>query len=240
MADSETLICCENLTKVYHQGQSEIRALDDVSFTIHAGEFVAIVGASGSGKSTLMNMLGGLDQPSSGEVYVDGVALSTLNSRQLAQFRNETVGFVFQQFQLLPKKTALQNVKLPLHYRRPRPDGETKMAEASLARVGLGDRTGHRPTELSGGQQQRVAIARALVGAPRLLLADEPTGALDSVTSADVMRLLQELNGQGLTILLITHDRDVAAYAGRVITFLDGKILSDKMNTTETQRARQR
>lgn len=231
MSGAQTLIRCDGLTKIYHQGSSEIRALDGVSFTINSGEFVAIVGASGSGKSTLMNMLGGLDQPSTGEVYVHGQALSGLSSRELAQFRNETVGFVFQQFQLLPKKSALQNVKLPLHYRRPRPDNETELAEASLARVGLGDRTSHRPTELSGGQQQRVAIARALVGEPHLLLADEPTGALDSKTSKDVMKLLRELNGQGLTIILITHDHDVADYADRVITFLDGKILSDKLNT---------
>ncbi|MEP1229977.1 MAG: ABC transporter ATP-binding protein [Litorimonas sp.] len=224
------LIKCESLTKIYNPGPNEIRALDDVSFEIKDGEFVAIVGSSGSGKSTLMNMLGGLDKPTSGTVRIGGAALSNMNGKQLAQFRNETIGFIFQQFQLLPKKSALQNVILPLHYRRPKESHMDKRASNSLTRVGLGDRMSHKPTELSGGQQQRVAIARALVGTPKLLLADEPTGALDSVTSEDVMGLLHTLNASGLTIILITHDHEVAAAARRTVTFKDGRILSDEPN----------
>lgn len=224
------LISCENLTKVYNPGPNEIRALDDVSFDIADGEFIAIVGSSGSGKSTLMNMLGGLDKPTTGTVRIGGAALSKMSGKELAKFRNETIGFVFQQFQLLPKKNALQNVSLPLLYRRPKEGNTESRAKESLTRVGLGERMRHKPTELSGGQQQRVAIARALVGNPKLLLADEPTGALDSVTSEDVMALLYELNGQGLTVIIITHDHEVAAAARRIVTFKDGKILSDEQN----------
>jgi putative ABC transport system ATP-binding protein len=242
------MIRCENLTKIYNPGENEIHALDDVSFQIDDGEFIAIVGSSGSGKSTLMNMLGGLDKPTSGTVRIGGAALSDMNGKTLAKFRNETIGFVFQQFQLLPKKNALQNVMLPLRYRRPKANHLDALAQESLRRVGLGDRMGHKPTELSGGQQQRVAIARALVGTPKLLLADEPTGArailgdpsiiladeptgaLDSVTSEDVMALLHDLNSEGLTIILITHDPEVAAAAKRIVTFKDGKILSDVRN----------
>lgn len=224
------LIRCESLTKIYNPGENEIRALDDVSFEIEDGEFIAIVGSSGSGKSTLMNMLGGLDQPTTGTVRIGGAALSDMSGKQLASFRNETIGFVFQQFQLLPKKNALHNVLLPLRYRRPKIAGTETLARESLTRVGLGDRMGHRPNQLSGGQQQRVAIARALVGAPKLLLADEPTGALDSVTSEDVMALLHDLNRDGLTIILITHDHEVADAAKRIVTFKDGKILSDERN----------
>lgn len=229
----QALIRCENLTKTYNPGPNEIRALDDVSFDIQEGEFVAIIGSSGSGKSTLMNMLGGLDQPSTGTVHIGTAALSQMNGKQLAKFRNETIGFVFQQFQLLPKKSALQNVTLPLLYRRPKEANLLARARASLTRVGLGDRMGHKPTQLSGGQQQRVAIARALVGEPKLLLADEPTGALDSVTSEEVMALLNDLNAQDLTIILITHDPEVAAAARRVITFKDGRILSDAPGQTQ-------
>lgn len=228
----QALIRCENLTKTYNPGPNEIRALDDVSFDIQEGEFVAIIGSSGSGKSTLMNMLGGLDKPSAGTVRIGAAALSRMSGKQLAKFRNETIGFVFQQFQLLPKKSALQNVILPLHYRRPKESNMEGRARDSLTRVGLAARMGHKPTELSGGQQQRVAIARALVGAPKLLLADEPTGALDSVTSEEVMALLNDLNAQGLTIILITHDPEVAAAARRIITFKDGKILSDETGKT--------
>lgn len=224
---AQTLITCENLTKIYNPGPNEIRALDNVSFQINEGEFLAIIGSSGSGKSTLMNMLGGLDKPTTGTVRVSGAALSDMNTKQLAAFRNETIGFVFQQFQLLPKKNALQNVALPLLYRRPKEADMNDRAVESLQRVGLGDRMKHKPTELSGGQQQRVAIARALVGQPKLLLADEPTGALDSVTSQEVMELLHQLNTQGLTVILITHDHEVANAAERIITFKDGKILSD-------------
>ena len=221
------LIETQNLTKLYGRGSSVIRALDGVNLTIAHGEFVAVIGASGSGKSTLMNMLGGLDQPDGGDIAIAGQSLSKMSKRALAYFRNETIGFVFQQFQLLPKKSALTNVRLPMQYRRPRLDNEYERAKRSLERVGLGDRLTHKPTQLSGGQQQRVAIARALVGEPELLLADEPTGALDSKTSEDVMQLLVELNRQGITIVLITHDKEVADYAGRVITMRDGKIVQD-------------
>ncbi len=222
------LIKTENLTKIYGRGVAEIRALDGVDLTIVRGEFVAIVGASGSGKSTLMNMLGGLDRPDMGSMSIAGQDLGQMSNKALAKFRNETIGFVFQQFQLLPKKSALANVMLPLQYRRPRLVGEKALAEQSLERVGMSDRTSHKPTELSGGQQQRVAIARALVDAPELLLADEPTGALDSKTSTDVMALLKKLNAQDITIVLITHDPEIAAYASRVITMCDGKITEDK------------
>lgn len=228
MSASTSLIRCEDLVKTYNPGVNEIHALDHVSFDIEEGQFVAIVGQSGSGKSTLMNMLGGLDKPTSGTVRIAGEALSDMSGRQLARFRNETIGFVFQQFQLLAQKSAMQNVILPLNYRRPRLLDINARARESLGRVGLGDRMRHKPTELSGGQQQRVAIARALVGEPKVLLADEPTGALDSHTSEEVMALLGELNAQGLTIILITHDHEVAAAAERVITFKDGRILSDE------------
>ena len=174
-----------------------------------------------------MNMLGGLDQPTTGTVRIAGASLSEMSGKELANFRNATIGFVFQQFQLLAKKSALQNTQLPLIYRRPREANMDTRARESLTRVGLGDRVGHKPTQLSGGQQQRVAIARALVGNPKLLLADEPTGALDSVTSEDVMSLLKDLNRQGLTVIIITHDHEVAAVADRVVTFKDGQILSD-------------
>ena len=222
------LIETQGLTKLYGRGSGIIRALDGVDLRIEAGEFVAVIGASGSGKSTLMNMLGGLDKPDQGEISIAGQSLSRMSKRSLAYFRNETIGFVFQQFQLLPKKSALTNVRLPMQYRRPRRENELELARDSLDRVGLSDRVHHKPTELSGGQQQRVAIARALVGRPQLLLADEPTGALDSKTSVDVMQLLVDLNRQGLTIVLITHDKEVAAYADRVITMRDGQIIEDQ------------
>ncbi len=226
---TEPLIQTRRLTRRYGSGASAIRALDGVNLDIYPGEFVAVIGASGSGKSTLMNMLGGLDQPDEGDVTIAGRSLAHMGKKELAYFRNETIGFVFQQFQLLPKKSALKNVQLPLNYRRPRLTNEAELAKSSLERVGLGDRIKHRPTELSGGQQQRVAIARALVGSPKLLLADEPTGALDSKTSADVMQLLVELNGQGITIVLITHDLEVAENANRVITMRDGVIIEDRI-----------
>ncbi|NQY14878.1 MAG: ABC transporter ATP-binding protein [Henriciella sp.] len=224
---SAPLIETQNLVKTYGRGSSVIKALDEVSLTIDRGEFVAVIGASGSGKSTLMNMLGGLDKPDGGDIAIAGQSLARMSKRALAYFRNETIGFVFQQFQLLPKKSALTNVRLPMQYRRPRLDEENERARQSLERVGLGDRIHHKPTQLSGGQQQRVAIARALVGEPDLLLADEPTGALDSKTSTNVMELLVELNRQGITIVLITHDKEVADYANRVIKMRDGKIVED-------------
>lgn len=229
MSDAQTLplIACKDLTKIYAMGKSEVRALDGVTLDIHTGEFVAIIGSSGSGKSTLMNMLGALDQPTSGTVMINGQDIGAMSGRALATFRNVTIGFIFQQFQLLPKKTAAKNVTLALQYRRPRPANIDEKALHCLGLVGLADRHDHRPNELSGGQQQRVAIARALAGDPKVLLADEPTGALDSKTSEDIMGLMQNLNQQGITIIVITHEDDVAAYADRVIEFRDGKIISD-------------
>jgi len=205
-----------------------VRALDGIDLDIYEGEFVAIIGSSGSGKSTLMNMLGALDQPSSGSVMINGENIGKMKSKALAKFRNNTIGFIFQQFQLLPKKSARKNVELPLQYRKPKVTDSASKADHCLELVGLKDRAGHRPTELSGGQQQRVAIARALAGDPKVLLADEPTGALDSKTSEDIMALMQNLNAQGITIIVITHEAEVAAYAQRVVEFKDGRILSDK------------
>lgn len=218
-----------DLCKSYTLGGSTVHALDNVTLDIMPGEFVAVIGSSGSGKSTLMNMLGGLDKPDSGSVIINEKDISQLSGRDLAAYRGETLGFVFQQFQLMPRRTALHNVMLPLQYRRPRlPDGDHRAKEA-LTAVGLGDRSHHKPKELSGGQQQRVAIARALVGAPALLLADEPTGALDSRTSSEIMDLLVTLNQRdGLTIVLITHDLEVAHYASRILTMSDGQIVSDQ------------
>jgi putative ABC transport system ATP-binding protein len=228
---SRPLIACEHLTKIYKMGQTEIRALDNVTLHIGSGEFVAIIGSSGSGKSTLMNMIGALDQPNSGSVTINGNKISDMSARKLAEFRNQTVGFVFQQFQLLPKKTALHNVELPLQYRKPKPKNSSAIALNCLEVVGLKEHAKHRPTELSGGQQQRVAIARALVGNPKLVLADEPTGALDSQTSRSIMELLQELNANGITVIVITHEDDVAAYASRVVEFCDGQIISDRQRS---------
>ena len=229
-SSNPALISCRGLTKIYKMGQSEVRALDGVDLDIREGEFVAIIGSSGSGKSTLMNMLGALDQPTSGEVMINGKNVGKMKSKSLAEFRNSTIGFVFQQFQLLPKKSAVKNVALSLLYRRPKVKDAAERAAHCLDLVGLGDRGDHRPTELSGGQQQRVAIARALAGSPKVLLADEPTGALDSKTSTDIMALMQDLNSQGITIIVITHEHEVAEYAQRVIEFKDGRIISDKRN----------
>ena len=222
------IVVARNLTKIYRMGSEEVRALDCVSFTIHPGELVAIMGPSGSGKSTLMNLIGALDQPSSGELDVAGKRLGALSPDELADLRAHAVGFVFQQFQLLPRLSALDNVAMPLLYRRDFTGDARAIARARLEQVGLGERTGHRPSEMSGGQQQRVAIARALVGEPRLLLADEPTGALDSRTGAAVIALFQSLNAQGQTIVLVTHDDQVAHAATRVLRVRDGRIVADE------------
>jgi putative ABC transport system ATP-binding protein len=224
------MIVTRNLRKTYILGGQEIHALDGVDLTVPAGQFLAVVGASGSGKSTLMNMLGGLDKPDTGEVEIDGQDIVKLGLRRLARFRNETLGFVFQSFQLLPRQTALGNVMLPLTYRRPAASNAKEAAKDALTQVDLADRMQNKPTQLSGGQQQRVAIARALVGKPQLLLADEPTGALDSKTSDNIMALLERLSREGLTIVLITHDPQVATYADRVVTMRDGRVVDDKMN----------
>jgi putative ABC transport system ATP-binding protein len=221
------LISLDNISRVYETGDVQVRALDGVSLTISEGEFVAVMGSSGSGKSTLMNILGCLDRPTGGRYVLDGREVSTLDRGQLAEVRNRVLGFVFQSFNLLTRTSALENVELPLLYQGASTKDRHARARASLARVGLADREGHHPNQLSGGQQQRVAIARALVGRPRVILADEPTGNLDSRTSLEVMALFQELGAQGITIVLVTHEAEVATFASRVVVVKDGKLLSD-------------
>ena len=219
----------KELRKTYHMGDVEVRALQGVSLTVEPGEFVAIMGASGSGKSTLMNILGCLDYSSEGAYYLDGVHVNSLNKKQLADIRNQKIGFVFQGFNLLSRTTAVENVELPLLYdRRHHIKEAQKKAVESLRRVGLGERLDHVPSQLSGGQQQRVAIARALVNDPALILADEPTGNLDTHTSVEVMALFQELNDQGITILLVTHEPDIAQYTKRIIELRDGELRRDE------------
>lgn len=224
----QPLIAARRLVKTYQLGEQPVHALQDVSFEVMAGEFVAIMGPSGSGKSTLMNIIGALDTPTAGVMAIDGEEVSGMSADQLADLRNRTIGFVFQQFNLLRRTTALDNVKLPLLYSRHRPADLNQAARASLELVNLGDRLDHQPSQLSGGQQQRVAIARALVNSPRLILADEPTGALDTHTSAEIMALLTRLNVAGLTVIVVTHDADVAAYARRQLRMRDGRIMSDQ------------
>jgi putative ABC transport system ATP-binding protein len=221
------LIAVREIEKIYGSGEETVRALDGVSFEIQEGEMVAIMGPSGSGKSTMMNLLGALDVPTAGSILINGNNVGNLSRDALADLRNRSIGFVFQQFNLLPRTTALRQVMLPLSYARPRAADPELQARMRLEQVGLGNRLCHHPHQLSGGQQQRVAIARALVNNPKLLLADEPTGALDSKTSADIMALLCELNGQGLTIVVVTHNADVARYARRRIRFGDGAIVED-------------
>ncbi|HVW24493.1 MAG TPA: ABC transporter ATP-binding protein [Polyangiaceae bacterium] len=224
---TDALIETEGLGKSYMLGADEFKALDGVDLRVESGELVAIMGASGSGKSTLMNILGCLDKPSRGRYVLAGRDVSRLDRGQLAEIRNELLGFVFQSFNLLPRTSAIENVELPLVYAGLPADERRRRATAALERVGLGARLDHRPSQLSGGQQQRVAIARAIVNDPRLVLADEPTGNLDSKTSASVMALFQELWRGGLTILYVTHDPDVASYASRVVLVRDGRIVSD-------------
>ena len=221
------LIEATDLVKTYAMGDQAVHALDGVTLSIEAGEFVAVMGASGSGKSTLMNILGCLDRPTSGHYRLSGEAIDAMSGDELAATRNKRIGFVFQQFNLLSRTSAVENVELPMIYAGIKPAERRARALASLERVGLAERAGHTPAELSGGQQQRVAIARALVNAPQLILADEPTGALDSKTSQDIMRLLAELNAQGMTVILVTHEFDIAAFARRRITFKDGRVIED-------------
>ena len=211
----------------YQLGDNTLQVLRDVSLDVARGEFVAIMGASGSGKSTLMNILGCLDRPTSGGYRLAGETVQSMSSDQLASIRNRRIGFVFQQFNLLPRTRALENVELPMVYAAVKAPERRARALAALQQVGLGERIDHTPAELSGGQQQRVAIARALVNQPLLVLADEPTGALDSQTSGDIMRLLAQLNAQGITVVLVTHEPDVAAWARRRIVFRDGLIVED-------------
>lgn len=224
------LIQIEAMTKIYQMGAVQVHALRGVSLTIQPGEYAAIIGASGSGKSTLMNMIGLLDRPTGGSYKIRGRESSDLSKSELADLRNREIGFVFQQFNLLARVNARRQVELPLFYAGTPGRQRRELALKALERVGLGDRATHRPDELSGGQQQRVAIARALVNNPGLLLADEPTGALDSQTSLEVMNLFEELHQQGLTVVLVTHDPLVAQRAKRVITLSDGKVVSDKAN----------
>jgi putative ABC transport system ATP-binding protein len=216
------------IEKSYTMGDAVVRALRGVSFAVASGEMVAIMGASGSGKSTMLNVIGTLDRPDAGAYALDGVSVEGLDEEGLADLRNQKIGFVFQQFHLLPKDTALENVELPMVYAGIAPKERRARAERALARVGLADRADHLPTQLSGGQQQRVSIARALVNDPVLLLADEPTGALDSETTRSVMQLFLELHAQGMTIVVVTHDPNIAAYAQRVVKFSDGAIISDE------------
>jgi putative ABC transport system ATP-binding protein len=224
----KVLIECRSLCKDYHMGGETIHALRNVSLQIHKGEYVAIMGPSGSGKSTLMNLVGALDVPSRGDLLVNGVNLAGQSSDQLANFRNHTIGFVFQQFNLLARTTALENVKLPLLYSHDKNPGDlTRRATAALERVGLADRMDHETTQLSGGQQQRVAIARALVNRPSMILADEPTGALDTKTSIEILDLFQELNDAGITLMVVTHDPEVAEVSKRNLMFRDGEIIDD-------------
>ncbi len=222
------LIVTEGLTRDYRLGPHVVHALRGVSVAIERGEFVAVMGPSGSGKSTFMNILGCLDTPTGGRYLLDGMDVGRLDRDALARIRNSRVGFVFQQFNLLPRTTALENVELPLLYAGTGARERRRRARERLAAVGLGDRTSHHPSQLSGGQQQRVAIARALVNDPAVLLADEPTGNLDTRTSVEILALLQRLNRGGLTVVLVTHEPDVAAYAGRILTFRDGRLLRDE------------
>ena len=228
------IIAVHDLRKTYRMGDVEVNALQGVSFEIQRGEFVAIMGPSGSGKSTLMNLVGCLDTPSAGAYQLDGIDVEKLGSADLSLVRARKLGFVFQQYNLLARQSALRNVEMPLIYRGVGSAERHQRALAALGIVGMADRVHHRPNELSGGQQQRVAIARALVGSPAIILADEPTGALDTKTSVEIMSILQRLNHQqGLTVVLVTHEADVAAYARRVLTMRDGRLIQDDLRDQE-------
>jgi len=228
------VITLEGVTKIYHAGEVEVPALKGLSLHIPEGEFVAIMGPSGSGKSTLMNLIGCLDQPSSGRYILDGYDVSALSDDQLAWIRNRKIGFVFQSFNLIPRASAVHNVEMPLIYAGDNQQRRER-AMAALESVGILDRASHLPNELSGGQQQRVAVARALVTDPAILLADEPTGNLDSESSLEIMKLLRDLNRQGRTIVLITHEADIASFASRVVRLRDGVIVSDQRQSVATE-----
>ena len=218
----------KNLTKTYGKGNTLVKALDDVSFEVEQGEFVAIIGPSGSGKSTMMNILGCLDNPSAGKYLLDGVDVSKLNDRKLSTIRNQKIGFIFQGFNLIPSMSALENVELPLSYRKVSASKRKSLAKNALKQVGLNERMGHRPAEMSGGQQQRVAIARAIAARPSIILADEPTGNLDSKSGTEIMNILNGLHREGRTIILITHDNEIANTAQRLIRISDGKLIENK------------
>ncbi|MCM2290330.1 MAG: ABC transporter ATP-binding protein [Sulfuritalea sp.] len=230
---NEPLIRVEELAKDYVMGSNVVAALRGVTLDIAAGEFVAVMGPSGSGKSTFMNLLGCLDHPSGGNYWLDGQEVSALSGDELAAVRNRKLGFVFQHFNLLARTSALDNVALPLLYGNVPTSERHPRAERRLSQIGLAERMDHHPSQLSGGQQQRVAIARALVNDPQLVLADEPTGALDSRTSVEIMALLQQLNREGITIVLVTHEHDVADFAGRIISFRDGQVIEDRPNAAK-------
>ncbi|MBR5202040.1 MAG: ABC transporter ATP-binding protein [Clostridia bacterium] len=225
-----SLIEIHDIYKIYNPGENEVRALDGINLTIEHGEFLAIVGQSGSGKSTLMNMLGLLDIPTSGTYILDGVDVKNMTDDELSEIRNKEIGFIFQGFNLIPSLTAVENVELPLVYRGMKKDERNKLALEALERVGLSHRLDHLPKQMSGGQQQRVAIARAVAARPPIILADEPTGNLDSHSGVEVMKILHELHEEGRTIILITHDNDIANEAQRVIRIQDGQIISDIIN----------
>ncbi len=225
----EPLIKVDDLHKIYNPGENEVRALDGVSLTINRGELVAIVGHSGSGKSTLMNMLGCLDTPTSGHYYLEGMDVSTLSDNQLSDIRNKKIGFIFQGFNLIVNLDAVGNVELPLIYRKVGKQKRRRIAVQALKKVGLGTRLKHRPNELSGGQQQRVAVARAIAAQPPIILADEPTGNLDSRSTVEIMDILKELHKSGRTVIIITHDDDIARQVNRVIRIMDGRVESDEI-----------
>lgn len=235
----EPLIKVEDIHKIYNPGENEVRALDGVSLEIQHGEFVAIVGHSGSGKSTLMNMLGCLDTPTSGHYFLEGKDVSSLSDDQLSEIRNKKIGFIFQGFNLIPNLDAVGNVELPLIYRGLGKQRRRRIAVQALTKVGLGRRLKHRPSELSGGQQQRVAVARAIAAQPPIILADEPTGNLDSRSTVEIMNILKELHKNGRTVIVITHDDDIAAQARRVIRIMDGQVESDDINSDYTNKERE-
>src|SRR6516165_2543139 len=226
---SVPVVSVRDVRKNYPLGETEVHALRGITVSIEGGDFVAIMGASGSGKSTFMNIVGCLDRPTSGEYRLEGADVSQLNKKELARIRNQKIGFVFQGFNLLGRTTALENTELPMLYSRTNKNDRERRAREALTQVGLGDRADHFPSQLSGGQQQRVAVARALVNQPRMLLADEPTGNLDSRTSVEVMEIFQKLNAEGLTIILVTHELDIAQFAKREIVFRDGQIKRDEV-----------
>jgi putative ABC transport system ATP-binding protein len=223
---TSTIIRLEDIYKIYGSGETEVKALSGVNLTVEQGELCAIMGASGSGKSTMMNMIGCLDRPTSGNYYLDGLEVATLADSDLATIRNRKIGFVFQQFHLLPQLNALENVMLPMIYAKVPPEERRQRATAALIRVGLENRMSNRPNQMSGGQQQRVAIARAIVNRPVLILADEPTGALDSRTTEEVLNIFSELNASGITVVMVTHEPDVARRTRRIIWFKDGQVLN--------------
>ena len=226
------MININSITKEYIMGDNKLLALNEVDVSIKEGEFVSIMGSSGSGKSTLMNIIGCLDVPTSGDYFFRNKNISNYNSNMLAELRNKDIGFIFQNFNLLPRLNALENVTLPLLYSGKNVKERTKLSMEALENVGLKDRTLHKPNQLSGGQQQRVSIARAIAGNPKLILADEPTGALDSKTSLEIMKILNDLNSNGITIILVTHEKDIAQYGSRIIKMKDGKIIEDKKNVS--------